>query len=97
VRVVLADHPAARQTLGLVHLMDSLPVTLARRGHFLRRERVARDIADSGFCAAKKLILSSERQSRIRDYGRRPLPTGFILHDAPFLLLRNPIQTPLAF
>jgi hypothetical protein len=44
---------AAQRTPECDHLVDSLPVMLAQHGHSYRA-RVGREIADIGYCAAKK-------------------------------------------
>jgi len=57
------------------HLIDSMPVMLARR-QFARRARVAREIANTGYCAAKRLHFHGVRLHCIarRRTGRLPLP-----------------------
>ncbi|MCA1638514.1 MAG: transposase [Acidobacteria bacterium] len=49
----LFAHLRASQTRELDHLIDSFPVMLAKGGHAYGA-RVAREIADVGYCAAKK-------------------------------------------
>jgi hypothetical protein len=73
---VLTSLLAARQTRELDHLVDSLPIMLARHGHSYRA-RVAREIADVGFCAAKKTRFHGLRLHLVaqRRAGRLPLPT----------------------
>ena len=57
------------------HLIDSFPVVLAH-GQFARRARVAREIANTGYCAAKRLHFHEVRLHCIarRRMGRLPLP-----------------------
>ena len=93
---VLADALAAQHTPEIDHLVDSLPVMLAQHGHSYGA-RVAREIADVGFCAAKKtrfhgvrLHLVAQRQTR-----RLPLPTQVWLcaashHDSKAFLHQQP-------
>jgi hypothetical protein len=50
---VLSGAVAAKSTPEFDHLVDSLPVMLAQHGHSYRA-RVGREIADIGYCAAKK-------------------------------------------
>jgi Transposase DDE domain len=50
---LLSGALAATRTPEFDHLVDSLPVMLAQHGHSYRA-RVGREIADIGFCAAKK-------------------------------------------
>ncbi len=40
-------------SLEIDHLIDSFPVMLARHGHAFNA-KVARDVANKGYCAAKK-------------------------------------------
>ena len=72
---VLAGTLAARQLPELDHLVDSLPVMLARHGHSYGA-RVARELADIGYCAAKKTRFHGLRLHCIaqRRAGRLPLP-----------------------
>ena len=73
--VILSDALAANQTPELDHLVDSLPVMLARHGHSYRA-RVGREFADIGYCAAKKTRFAGVRLHCIaqRRGGRLPLP-----------------------
>lgn len=66
--VLLSDALAARQTPELDHLVDSLPVMLARHGHSYRA-RVGREVADIGFCAAKKRRFHGVRLRTLRRPG----------------------------
>jgi hypothetical protein len=72
---LLADRLAARQTPEFDHLVDSLPVMLAQHGHSYRA-RVARELADVGFCAAKKTRFHGVRLHCLaqRRPGSLPLP-----------------------
>src|SRR5512138_2974767 len=66
----------SQQTPHLDHLVDSFPVMLAKQGHSYRA-RVAHEIANIGFCAAKKTRFHGVRLHVIarRQSGRLPLPT----------------------
>jgi hypothetical protein len=72
---VLAEALSARHTPELDHMVDSLPVMLARHGHSYGA-RVARDVANIGYCAAKKTRFHGVRLHCIaqRRAGRLPLP-----------------------
>ena len=67
---------AAPHTPEFDHLVDSLPVMLAQHGHSYGA-RVGRELADIGFCAAKKTRFHGVRLHLIaqRRRGRLPLPT----------------------
>jgi len=80
---VLSDQLAARRTPEIDHLVDSLPVMLARHGHSYGA-RVAREIADVGFCAAKKTRFHGVRLHVIaqRQCGCLPLPAQVWLCEA---------------
>jgi hypothetical protein len=71
----LSDAVAAKRTPEIDHLVDSLPVMLARHGHSYRA-RVGREVADAGFCAAKKTRFHGVRLHCIaqRRANRLPLP-----------------------
>lgn len=71
----LSDALAARMVSECDHLVDSLPVMLARHGHSYRA-RVGREVADIGFCAAKKTRFHGVRLHCVaqRRTGRLPLP-----------------------
>jgi hypothetical protein len=93
---VLADALAARQTPELGHLVDSLPVMLAQHGHSYRA-RVARDIADIGYCAARKTRFHGVRLHCIaqRRTGLLPLPSQVWLcaashHDSKAFIEEQP-------
>ncbi len=58
------------------HLIDSMPVMLAS-GSFSRRARVAREIANTGYCAAKRLHFIACRRA-----GQLPLPKTVWLREA---------------
>jgi hypothetical protein len=72
----LFAHLHARQTPAHDHLIDSFPVMLARGGHAYRA-RVAREIADLGFCAAKKTYFHGVRLHTIaeRRFAQLPSPS----------------------
>jgi len=78
------------------HLVDSLPVMLARHGHSYRA-RVGREVADIGFCAAKKMRFHGVRLHLIaqRRMGRLPLPQqvwlcGASHHDSKAFIEQQP-------
>ena len=66
-------------------VIDSLPVTLAQHGHAYSA-RVARDIADVGYCAAKKTYFHGVRLHVIarRRSGKLPLPNQIWLCEGSF-------------
>src|SRR5215210_386915 len=93
---VLSDALAAARTPELDHLVDSLPVMLASHGHSYGA-RVGREIADIGFCAAKKTRFHGVRLHLIaqRRMGRLPLPTQVWLcaashHDSKAFIEQQP-------
>jgi Transposase DDE domain len=93
---ILSDVLAARRTPECDHLVDSLPVMLARHSHSYRA-RVGRDVADIGYCAAKKTRFHGVRLHCIaqRRTGRLPLPTQVWLcaashHDSKAFINRQP-------
>lgn len=65
------------------HLIDSFPVMLASGGHAYRA-RVAREIADTGYCAAKKTYFHGLRLHTIaaRRFQRLPNPAQIWLCEA---------------
>jgi hypothetical protein len=78
------------------HLVDSLPVMLARHGHSYRA-RVGREVADIGFCAAKKTRFHGVRLHCLaqRRSGRLPLPRqvwlcGASHHDSKAFINQQP-------
>lgn len=79
----LLDTLADAQAAELDHLIDSMPVMLAS-GNFARRARVARDVANGGYCAAKKLHFHGVRLHCIagRRSGSLPLPVHIWLREA---------------
>ena len=92
----LSDAVAAQHTSELDHLVDSLPVMLAQHGHSYRA-RVGREIADIGYCAAKKTRFHGVRLHCIaqRRMGRLPLPTQVWLcaashHDSQAFIQQHP-------
>jgi hypothetical protein len=72
---VLSGALSARHAPEVDHLVDSLPVMLARHGHSYGA-RVGREVADAGFCAAKKTRFHGVRLHLIaqRRTNRLPLP-----------------------
>jgi len=80
---VLSDRLAARHASEADHIVDSLPVMLAQHGHSYRA-RVAREVADVGFCAAKKTRFHGVRLHWIaqRQSGRLPHPNQVWLCEA---------------
>jgi hypothetical protein len=78
------------------HLVDSLPVMLARHGHSYGA-RVGREVADIGFCAAKKTRFHGVRLHCVaqRRSGRLPLPAqvwlcGASHHDSKAFIGQKP-------
>lgn len=65
------------------HLIDSFPVMLARNGHAYTA-RVARELADVGYCAAKKTHFHGVRLHSIaeRHFSRLPSPSQIWLCEA---------------
>ena len=96
---VLSGALAAQHTPGVDHLVDSWPVMLARHGHSYGA-RVGREVADIGFCAAKKTRFHGVRlhclaQCRV---GRLPLPAQVWLcaashHDSKAFIEQQPAIT----
>jgi hypothetical protein len=93
---VLAHALAAQHTPEIDHLVDSLPVMLAQHGHSYSA-RVAREIADVGFCAAKKTRFHGVRLHVIaqRRTGRLPTPSQVWLcaashHDSKAFIQQQP-------
>ena len=79
----LLETLADARTAELDHLIDSMPVMLAT-GSFSPRARVARDVANNGYCAAKKLHFHGVRLHFVagRRAGRLPLPKNIWLREA---------------
>jgi hypothetical protein len=78
------------------HLVDSLPVMLARHGHAYRA-RVGREVGDNGYCAAKKTHFHGVRLHCLaqRRRGRLPLPRQIWLcaashHDSQAFIQQRP-------
>src|SRR5215210_6068879 len=93
---LLSDALAAKRTPEIDHLVDSLPVMLARHGHSYGA-RVAREVADAGFCAAKKTRFHGVRLHCIaqRRVNRLPLPNQVWLcaashHDSKAFIEQQP-------
>ena len=80
---ILLDTFKGERAAEIDHLIDSMPVMLAS-GAFSRRARVARDIANTGYCAAKRLYFHGVRLHFIasRRGGRLPLPKLIWLREA---------------
>lgn len=74
---------SAAKTPELDRIADSLPVMLAAAGHSYRA-RVARDVADAGYCAAKKCRFHGVRLHFLaqRKSGRLPTPAQVWLCEA---------------
>jgi hypothetical protein len=94
---LLSDALAAAHRPELDHLVDSLPVMLAQHGHSYGA-RVAREIADAGFCAAKKTRFHGVRLHVVaqRRAGRLPLPHQVWLcaashHDSKAFIEQQPV------
>jgi hypothetical protein len=64
------------------HLIDSLPVMLAKGGHAYTA-RVAREVADVGYCASKRTYFHGVRLHTLaqRRHGRLPLPAQIWLRE----------------
>jgi hypothetical protein len=93
---LLSGALAAQRTPELDHLVDSLPVMLARHGHSYGA-RVGREVADAGFCAAKKTRFHGVRVHCVaqRRAGRLPLPAQVWLcaashHDSTAFIGQRP-------
>ncbi len=92
----LSDALAALGTPECDHLVDSLPVMLAHHGHSYGA-RVGREIADSGYCAAKKTRFHGVRLHCIAQgrAGHLPLPSQVWLcaashHDSKAFIQQRP-------
>lgn len=72
----LMTHLHARQTPEFDHLIDSFPIMLARHAHAYRA-KVAREVADVGYCSAKKTYFHGVRLHTIamKRFGQLPLPS----------------------
>ena len=79
----LFTHLSTTQTPELDHLIDSFPVMLAQNGHAYSA-RVARDVADVGYCAAKKTYFHGVRLHTIaeRRFAQLPSPSQIWLCEA---------------
>ena len=93
---LLSGALAAQHTPELDHLVDSLPVMLARHGHSYRA-RVGREVADAGYCAAKKTRFHGVRLHCVarRRAGRLPPPAqvwlcGASHHDSKAFIGQQP-------
>lgn len=92
----LSSALAATPTPEADHLVDSVPVMLARHGHSYRA-RVGREVADVGYCAAKKTRFHGVRLHCLaqRRAGSLPLPTQVWLcaashHDSKAFIRQQP-------
>ncbi len=81
----LIESLAAKTETEIDSLIDSLPVMLAQHGHSYSA-RVAREIADAGFCAAKKTRFHGVRLHFIagRRGGKLPVPQQIWLCSAAY-------------
>lgn len=93
---VLSDAVTVTHRPEVDHLVDSLPVMLAQHGHSYGA-RVAREVADVGYCAAKKTRFHGMRLHVIarRRTQRLPLPTQVWLcaashHDSKAFIEQQP-------
>jgi len=79
----LFAHCRAEQTPELDHLIDSFPVMLAQNGHAYSA-KVAREVADVGYCAAKKTYFHGVRLHVIagKRFERLPNPSQIWLCEA---------------
>jgi hypothetical protein len=96
---LLSHALAAERTPEADHLVDSLPVMLARHGHAYSA-RVGRDLADIGYCAAKKTHFHGLRLHCLaqRRTFRLPLPQQVWLcsashHDSKAFIEQQPTLT----
>jgi hypothetical protein len=73
---------AASRTPEIDHLIDSVPVMLARGGHAYTA-RVARDVSNVGYCASKKMYFHGVRLHTIaqRRFASMPLPAQVWLRE----------------
>jgi len=93
---LLSNALGAQRTPEIDHLVDSLPVMLAQHGHSYRA-RVGREVADIGYCAAKKTRFHGVRLHCIaqRRAHRLPLPAqvwlcGASHHDSKAFIEQQP-------
>jgi hypothetical protein len=93
---LLSDSLAETHRPEFDHLVDSLPVMLAQHGHSYSA-RVAREVADVGYCAAKKTRFHGVRLHVIarRRRGRLPSPAQVWLcaashHDSKAFIQQQP-------
>src|SRR5215212_10341765 len=93
---LLSNALGATRTPEIDHLVDSLPVMLAQHGHSYRA-RVGREVADVGYCAAKKTRFHGVRLHLIaqRRPASLPLPSQVWLcaashHDSQAFLQQQP-------
>jgi len=79
----LFAHLHATQTPELDHLIDSFPIMLAQNG-FAYSAKVAREVADVGYCSAKKTYFHGVRLHVIaeRSFARLPNPSQIWLCEA---------------
>lgn len=88
--VQLQTRLRARQSANLDHLIDSMPIVLARGSHAYTA-KVARETADIGYCASKKLFFHGVKLHAIacRRSGQLPLPQQLWLREASCNDLRS--------
>ncbi len=93
---VLSQFLATAEIPEIDQIVDSMPVMLAQHGHSYRA-RVARDIADAGYCAAKKTRFHGVRLHVLaqRKSGHLPTPAQVWLcqgsfHDSKAFLGQSP-------
>ena len=79
-----------RQSAHLDHVIDAMPIALARGGHAYSA-KVARATADIGYCASKKLFFHGVKLHAIarRRSGQVPLPQQLWLREASCNDLRS--------
>lgn len=94
---LLSDTLTAERVPEFDHLVDSLPVMLARHGYSYSA-RVGREVADVGYCAAKKTRFHGVRLHCLaqRRTGRLPLPAqvwlcGASHHDSKAFIGQQPL------
>jgi hypothetical protein len=93
---LLSNALSTQHTPEVDHLVDSLPVMLAQHGHSYRA-RVGREVADIGYCAAKKTRFHGVRLHCLaqRRAGSLPLPSqvwlcGASHHDSKAFIQQQP-------
>jgi hypothetical protein len=86
----LQAHLQAQQAVECDQVIDSMPIALARGGHAYRA-KVARETADVGYCASKKLFFHGVKLHAIatRRSGQLPQPQELWLREASCHDLRS--------